>query len=186
MFIKLMRKAGEPIWIKAESIITVEPARTGGTVVVPMGDGLDYEVVEEPETVLALIAGEPPPKPKKATRATKKTKAKEEETAAPEDAPAEPKKAKRTVRKTKAEPEVAPADAAPTEAEPVEETEPVAPVFFPAEHLVRVRKMAPGSVRKLTNTLVKQFNVEDPDTIVKHLEATGVITVVEHGRVNWL
>ncbi len=162
MFVKLMRKEGQPIWIKAESVVTVEGSLTGGSIVVPMGDGLDYEVIEEPEVVLALLAGEKPPAPKKAKRATtKKAKEKEE---------AEESKPKKTTRKRttkKKEPEVP-------------------PVFFPVEQLERVRKMAPGSVRKLANTLNKQFNVSDPDALIKHLEATGVIAVVEHGHVNWL
>ncbi len=183
MFIKLMRKAGEAIWIKAESIITVEPARTGGTIVVPMGDGLDYEVVEEPETVLALIAGEPPPKPKKATRKATKTKAKAADAAAIDAAaPAEekPKKKRTTKKKATAEEEEASSKAeTPAEMEPT-------PVFFTADQLARVRKMAPGSVKKLANTLATQFGVSDTNAVVRHLEETGVIAVVEHGHVNWL
>ncbi len=177
MFIKLMRKEGLPIWIKAESIVTVEPTRTGGSLVVPLGDGLDYEVCENPETVLALIAGEPLPKieppttqeeaPKKTKRvATRKAKAKAETESEVAVTPTEEKpKKKRATRKAKEEP---------------------APIFFPVDQLDRIRKMAPGSVKKLSNTLVTQFKIEDPDAIVKHLEDSGVIAVVEHGHVNWL
>ena len=52
---------GQPIWLNASFVVTVEPTRIGGAIVVPIGDGLDYEVRESPETVLALLAGTPAP-----------------------------------------------------------------------------------------------------------------------------
>ncbi len=194
MFIKLTRKDGSPIWINATSVVTVEPARESGAIVVPAGDDLDYEVVESPETVVALLTGEPPPEPpKKAKRATRKTKAKadgETETAAETAAGSageKPKKtAKRATRAKKAAPDESEPPAEPASPAEPEEAPAASPVFFPAEHLERVRKMAPGSVRKLANTLATQFKIEDPDSVVRHLEETGVISVVEHGHVNWL
>ena len=62
MFIQLTRTDGLPIWINAAFVVTVEPLRNGGTIVVPIGDGLDYEVREAPETVLALLKEAPPAK----------------------------------------------------------------------------------------------------------------------------
>ena len=53
---------GLPIWLNASFIVTVEPARSGGSIVVPIGDGLDYDVKEPPETVLALLNDAPPAK----------------------------------------------------------------------------------------------------------------------------
>jgi uncharacterized protein YlzI (FlbEa/FlbD family) len=61
MYIKLTRMNGQPIWLNASFVVTVEPTRIGGAIVVPIGDGLDYEVRESPETVLALLAGAPAP-----------------------------------------------------------------------------------------------------------------------------
>ena len=61
MYIKLTRMNGQPIWLNASFVVTVEPTRIGGAIVVPIGDGLDYEVRESPETVLALLAGAPTP-----------------------------------------------------------------------------------------------------------------------------
>jgi len=52
---------GQPIWLNASFVVTVEPMRSGGAIVVPIGDGLDYEVRESPETVLALLSGAPQP-----------------------------------------------------------------------------------------------------------------------------
>jgi len=61
MYIKLTRTNGLPIWLNASFVVTVEPTRSGGAIVVPIGDGLDYEVRETPETVLALLANAPAP-----------------------------------------------------------------------------------------------------------------------------
>ena len=52
---------GRPIWLNASFVVTVEPTPIGGAIVVPIGDGLDYDVRESPETVLALLAGAPAP-----------------------------------------------------------------------------------------------------------------------------
>lgn len=60
MFIRLTRTDGLPIWINASFVVTVEPTRSGGSVVVPIGDGLDYDVREAPESVLALLDEAPP------------------------------------------------------------------------------------------------------------------------------
>ncbi len=185
MFVKFIRKDGTPIWIKAASIVTVEPAHTGGSILVPMGDGLDYEVVETPEMALAMIAGEPLPKSassveaKKTKRSTRKTKA---STEAVQEEPASAEKDEKAKKATRTRKKVVTEE---PESEPESEPEPV-PIFFAADQIDRLRKMAPGSVKKLANTLVKQFKVEDPDVVVKHLEVTGVIAVVEHGHVKWL
>ena len=66
MFIKLTRTDGRPIWINPDFIVTVESRKDGGSIVVPGGDGLDYDVKESPETVMGLCGGtvaeaEPPP-----------------------------------------------------------------------------------------------------------------------------
>ena len=60
MFIRLTRIDGLPIWINASFVVTVEPTRSGGSIVVPIGDGLDYDVREAPESVLALLNEAPP------------------------------------------------------------------------------------------------------------------------------
>ena len=59
MFIKLTRKNDWPIWLNSSFIVTVEPAKNGGSIVVPIGDGLDYEVRETPDVVLSMLAVAP-------------------------------------------------------------------------------------------------------------------------------
>ena len=60
MFIKLTRLNGAPIWINGAYVVTVEKGRQVGSVVVPIGDGLDYDVKETPEQILAMIDGKVP------------------------------------------------------------------------------------------------------------------------------
>ena len=60
MFIQLTRTDGVPVWLNACFVVTVEPSRSGGSIVVPIGDGLDYEVRESPDAVLAMLEGAPP------------------------------------------------------------------------------------------------------------------------------
>ena len=63
MFIKLTRFDNRPVWLNASFIVTVEPRRDGnGAVVVPIGDGLDYDVRETPAEVLRMLEGAPEPK----------------------------------------------------------------------------------------------------------------------------
>lgn len=76
MYIKLTRFDNTPVWINAAFVVTVEPRKQGaGSIVVPIGDGLDYEVRETPEAVLAMLEGAPvatvvPVPPPKALTAT--------------------------------------------------------------------------------------------------------------------
>ena len=60
MFIKLTRTDGRPIWINPEFIVTVEGRKDGGAIVVPAGDGLDYDVKESPDAVMRLCGGGEP------------------------------------------------------------------------------------------------------------------------------
>ena len=63
MFIKLTRFDNRSVWLNASFIVTVEPRRDGnGAVVVPIGDGLDYDVRETPAEVLRMLEGAPEPK----------------------------------------------------------------------------------------------------------------------------
>ena len=59
MFIRLTKKDGNHIWLNSAFIVTVEPVKSGGAVVVPFGDGLDYEVRESAESIISLVEGVP-------------------------------------------------------------------------------------------------------------------------------
>ena len=62
MYIKLTRFDNRPVWLNAAFVVTVEPRKDGsGAVVVPIGDGLDYDVRESPEDVLRMLEGAPVP-----------------------------------------------------------------------------------------------------------------------------
>ena len=143
MFIKLTRLDSRPVWLNASFIVTVEPRRDGnGAVVVPIGDGLDYDVRESPETVLGMLEGAPVPavvpvpvsdcltktpddvspaqEPKPAEAKPEQKPAEQKSAAKSEgEKPAEKKSRKRTTRaKTK------PAEEKPAEAKAVAEEKP--------------------------------------------------------------
>lgn len=155
MFIKLTKLDNTPVWLNAGLIVTVEARSGGGSIVVPMGDGLDYDVREKPEVVLQMLgavsepicAPEPmavsePPKPvrKRAVRS--------------------PAKKRTTRRANKAE------------------------LTLSDEQTDRLRKMAPGSLRKLQNTLATQFKVEDVEAEIAALIAHDVLSL-DQDHVSW-
>ena len=152
-FLRLTRLDGTSVWINSAFVVTVEPRKGGGAVVVPVGDGLDYDVKESPEVVVALLSGEPVPEPPAAP--------------APEAAPP------------------------PAPATPAKKASPVAAARKPSvaglteEELVRLRKMAPRTVKKLQNTLATQFKSADAAAAMSELEASGEFTV-EGTRVKWI
>jgi len=208
MFIKLTRLDNTPIWINAAFVVTVEPRKGGGSVVVPIGDGLDYDVRETTEQVLAMLGGAPVPavvpvpapkmlvptpedvspdteptndeppaekpteelKPAKRTRRTKKAAEKSEG----EDVELKPAKRTRRTKKAAMEEvvEVKPAVEKPA-------------VELSAEQIARLRKMMPGSRRKLWNTLVTQFKVADAEAAVAFLHDSGVIEVGSQDHIIW-
>ena len=55
MFVRFTKKDGTLVWLNANFIVTIEAVRNGGSIVVPMGDGLDYEVRESVETIIPMI-----------------------------------------------------------------------------------------------------------------------------------
>jgi len=189
MFIKLTRLDNSPIWINAAFVVTVEPRKGGGSIVVPIGDGLDYDVRETTDQVLAMLGEAPVPAvvPVPAPRMLAPTP----EDVSPDTEPLkdeppsettaeEPKPAKRT-RRTK---KVAEGEA---EAKPVRKTRAKAKkpaVDFPDEQIERLKKMVPGSMRKLINTLVTQFKVTDAEAVVAFLQERGIVEV-EREHVIW-
>ncbi len=212
MFIKLEKIDGRAIWLNAAFIVTVEPRKDGGSVVVPVGDGLDYDVKESPETVLALLDGAPTPAimPILSTDALKtsasandeKLSVKDEKAAdkasardekAATDAPAKPaaRKAsttrKRTTRKAQTQAKAAeekPVVAKTEQSDVTETAEPKSEGALGDQEIERLRKMAPRSTKKLRNTLSAQFKIKDADSAIRYLEMRGVLAV-ERDHVAW-
>jgi len=222
MYVKFTRLDGSAIWINAAFVVTVEPRKLGGSVVVPIGDGLDYDVRETPEQVLKMLEGAPevtvvpvpPPKglaptpadvspepeekpmpePAPAAAEHKTARGRSRAKAAPADGETKPARkprsraAKKVAESAAMEPapaaEPPPAPASP--AEPAASTAPaVAPgVVFGDEQVERLRRMAPRSLKKLSNTLVSQFRIKDPEYVIRELAARGVL-FVEQDHVNW-
>lgn len=216
MYIKLTRLDNTPIWINASFVVTIEPRKGGGSVVVPIGDGLDYDVKEMPEAVLSLLDGAPapavvpvPPPPmlaptqpadvspeatesdlpppaepsappaRRTTRSRAKAKpAAETVESAADDKPAAAKKT-RAPRKAKRSTQDFALQQAP---EPTSDTAPA--LELAEDQVARLKKMAPGSVRKLQNTLATQFKVADPEATIAALVAHEVLAI-ERDHVVW-
>ena len=246
MFIKLTRIDGQDVWFNSQYVVTVEPRKGSGALVVPLGDGIDYEVRESPEMIVAALGGDLAPgkakrlppvvpvaaKPPSVAPADKVAKP---SAAVPETKPelpdfrinsaatpvpfelrnvpeageaaaVPPPPAKKTVRRKRTTAKTA-ADESPSaakkkessaetpaEAPPKKKTVRKAatrkpklpPLPLTDEQLVRLQKMAPGNAKRLTNTLKAQFAVEEAEPVIAALQAHGVITVNEQGRISWV
>ena len=208
MFIQLTRADGTHVWLNASFVVTVEPSRGGGSIVVPIGDGLDYEVLETPEAVLAVLDGAPPakvvPVPPPKTLAPRPDDVSPEVN--PLDCDSIAKKEKDTVspRKTrKAKSSTAKNDNAEDEGK-VQEPKPAAkkkrnvsakkPPEKPAlpddfqEILEGLKERKCRTVKRLRNAM-KSFHgktdVEEMDRIIEEMMNTGLILVEPDGHVKW-
>ena len=186
MYIKLTRFDNRPVWLNAAFVVTVEPRRDGsGAVVVPIGDGLDYDVRESPEEVLRMLEGCPAPQvvPVPVSDCLTKT---------PADVSPEPERQEKEIAKPieakPGEPEAKPVKK-PARAKKPAAAKKAKPAKKPVlelsdDEVVRLGKLAPKSIAKLKNTLSTQFRVSDVSETVAALEAKGVIKL-DGNHVSW-
>ena len=193
MYIKLTRFDNRPVWLNAAFVVTVEPRRDGsGSVVVPIGDGLDYDVRESPEEVLRMLEGCPAPQVVPVPVSDCLTKTPADISPEPERKPPEPVRQEKEVEKLVEESAEAPAakpakkaakprkPAAAKKAKPAKK-----PVLeLSDEEVTRLGKLAPKSIAKLKNTLSTQFRVADVSETVAALEAKGIIKL-DGNHVSW-
>ena len=194
MYIKLTRFDNRPVWLNAAFVVTVEPRRDGsGSVVVPIGDGLDYDVRESPEEVLRMLDGCPAPKVVPVPVSDCLTKTPADVSPEPERKP--PEERPHDEKPPEVKPEPVAADVAAKPAKKVARTRKTAaekklkPVKKPKldlsdDEVTRLGKLAPKTVAKVKNTLVTQFHVEDPSATIAALEAKGILSL-DGNRVNW-
>ena len=191
-FVRLTRLDGSPIWLNASFVVTLEPRKGGGSVVVPIGDGLDYDVRETPEAVLAYLDGAPVPEvvPVPTSDALTPTpddvspEGGDDEAKKEEEAEAA-KPAKKTARKTTKRKSAAaekPEKAEETPAFEQPQASPAADLLD--DEIARLRKMAPRTVKKLQNTLMTQFKSVNAEAALATLVSRGVV-VIDGTRVNW-
>jgi len=190
-FVRLTRLDGSPIWLNASFVVTLEPRKGGGSVVVPIGDGLDYDVRETPEAVLAYLDGAPVPEVVPVPTSDALTPTPEDvspeggDDEAKKDEPETAKPAKKTARKTTKRKSAAAEKAEKTEEPPAFEQPPASPAAdLLDDEIARLRKMAPRTVKKLQNTLMTQFKSVNAEAALATLVSRGVI-VVDGTRVNW-
>jgi len=194
MFIKLTRLDGKPIWFNRNYIVTVEPRKEQGSLVVPLGDGLDYEVVETAERIVRLLGGgtvvaaELSPEVPGPTVTDEETELQDKKTAARKDAGRTAKKTAKgkSVAAADAENAAKPAIGKKTAAKPsAKKSVKLPPIPLSEEQLVRLRRMSPGSLKKLVNTLTSQFGVSKPEKTVDALLSRKIISVSSQGHVDW-
>lgn len=194
MFVKLKKKDGSPVWVNAGYVVTVTPAKYGGSTVVPIGDGFDYDVMEEPDEVVALLSGAAGQEAEKPKRKTRSKKAAAQKTGGEPKGGGEGEPKGESAPKAESEPkdESAPEDEVESvfgEAKGAPAAEDVLAeklkFDFPEEYIARLRKLAPRSLRKLNNTLVAQCNVTDPGPVVMYLVDRRVISI-DKSHVTWL
>ena len=201
MYIKLTRMNGRPIWLNASFVVTVEPTRIGGAIVVPIGDGLDFEVRESPETVLALLADAPAPtvvpvRPPRALAPQPEDVSPEEERPSdlePEKQMEETKPAKRGRRRKKnAESSATASTANKAQDQSAKEasrtTDPPEPEGF--REIVadlKARKCRTG--KRLRNAIKSYFKKTDEleiDYIIETMINRGYMLVGSDGHVTWI
>lgn len=181
-YIKLTRPDGTPIWISKAFVVTIEPRKGGGSVVVPIGDGLDYDVKENPEIVLSMLQDEPMPSvvpvpPPKGLAPTPEDVSPEDvESQAIEEAQEPEKPAKKvTRRKTKAAKEEADKKVEDAVAKPKRKRRTKTPPMpLDEAQLKRLLSAPPRSLVKLRNALASQFKIADVDEAVSALEANKI------------
>ena len=215
MFIKLTQLDGKSIWFNSAYIVTVEPRKGSGALVVPLGDGIDYEVVESPAQIIELLGGsispaadphvvkgDAPSEPVAVVQADEPSFSVIlnglSNVGAPADADVSP--AAKTTRKTrgraaatavkKAKPV---ADEAVRKAPSAKKTAGKAaakksklpPIPLTEDQLIRLQKMSPGTLKKLVNTMMSQFGVAETEQAVDALQAREIISVTGQGHVEW-
>lgn len=184
-FVRLTKLDGSPIWLNASFVVTIEPRKGGGSVVVPIGDGLDYDVREAPEAVLSYLDGAPVPEVVPVPTSDALTPTPEDvspeggrdEAEGEDDGDGKPDRkpaGKPAVRKR-----VEPGDAASAQGPAG-----TAAGDLLESELVRLRKMAPRTMKKLQNTIMTQFRAANCEAAIAALVSRGII-VVDGTRINW-
>ena len=193
MYTKLTRFDNRPVWLNAAFVVTVEPRRDGsGAVVVPIGDGLDYDVRESPEEVLRMLEGCPAPQVVPVPVSDCLTKTPADVSPEPERKPPEPERQEKEIAKPieekPGEPEAKPVKK-PARAKKPAAAKKAKPAKKPVlelsdDEVTRLGKLAPKSIAKLKNTLSTQFRVADVSETVAALESKGVIKL-DGNHVSW-
>ncbi len=214
MYIQLTRIDGSPIWLNASFIVTIEPTKNGGSIVVPIGDGLDYEVKESADAVLGLLKEAPcaavvPVPPPKSLAPTSKDVAPgnlEANEMAHEQKASAPKKATKASAKTKKSASAGsakkPKDEAkvetPAEVQDKEQTvvDSVAdeaaqtvPQEDPVGQIIEKLKAHKCRTEKRLMNFIKSSHktMSDADVleVMDALKSRGYITVKDDGHVTW-
>jgi hypothetical protein len=197
-FVKFTRLDGgnTPVWVNASFVVTVEPRKGGGALIVPMGDGMDYEVKESPETVLEMLEGTQVseviavPAPTGLTsmsavvsaKSDERTEETSESPAVLEETQSEKKvTAKKAVAKKKSA-EKKPATPKKRASAKTKEV-PIDP--FVVEAVAFIRDCRPSSKKKIENTLKNKYRNKDDgaiESVLAELEKSGSLRFQPDGH----
>ncbi len=191
MFIKLTKTDGTPVWLNPEFIVRIE-AWKKGSAVAAAGDG-DFEVMEDPRTILKLAGGTPavPVAP----AAPVGTPAVPAAPAAPVETPVVPVRKTRSRKKAVAESESEPVPAPEPAPEPAPVSEqPPASNLFPEppdevamaaailkKHRCRSRKRIQNTIKSLN----PKMSMEAARALLEQMEARGFVIIDEQGHATF-
>lgn len=208
MFIKLTRTDGTPVWMNPEFIVRFEPWKKGSAVAVA-GDG-DFEVMEEPRTILTLAGGTPatpikgepvapaPPPPPAGEPHKRKTRTRRKAEEAPSAEVAEAPKAEEAPvvpPAPESAPEPAPEPAPAPVPAPAPEPAP-APTdnLFPEppdeveaaaailkKHRCRSRKRIQNTIKSLN----PKMSMEAARALLEQMEARGLVIIDAQGHATF-
>lgn len=213
MYLKLTRIDGRPIWLNASFIVTIEPMQNGGAIVVPIGDGLDYEVRESPDAVLAMLEGAPPatvvpvPPPKSLAPTPKDVTPEDSVTGGKMERKLDtPKKTVKTTAKTKKTSTAAagkkktkseeseshsethdekPASVAASAAEPVSAGLSDDDIERIAEKLLSHKCRTEKRLRNFIKSSYKTFDETQISEVIEAMKLRGYFIVEDGGHVTW-
>lgn len=207
MFIRLTRVDGVPVWLNASFVVTVEPARGGGSIVVPIGDGLDYEVKETPEAVLAILEGAPSasvvPVPPPKALVPRPDDVSPEADVANRDYPPPPdtgsavkktrrKKAESAKKEAAVQPGQEPAPKASARKKRATASKKQVEKQLPSDDFQKIadglRERKCRTVKRMRNAMKSFYGKTDDveiDGIIEGMINTGLIEIAADGHVNW-
>ena len=201
MFVKLTRTDGTPVWLNPDFIVRVEPWKKGSAVAAA-GDG-DFEVMEDPRTIIALAGGvrvaqAPKGEGRASARpATGETPVAPEVQAATGETPVVPVRKTRSRKKAVSEPAPAstPAPEPAPAPEPVPEPTPEsANNLFPqppdevAVAAAILKKQRCRSRKRIQNTIKSmnpKMSMDAARALLEQMEARGFVLIDAQGHATF-
>ena len=200
MFVKLTKTDGTPVWLNPDFIVRIEPWKKGSAVAAA-GDG-DFEVLEDPRTILSLAGGvrveaargsrgarpatgETPVVPvvgrgvHDAPAATGETPVVPVEPAATDETPVAPVRKTRSRKKAVAEPAPEPPAEEALFPDPPDEVAVAASIL--KKNRCRSRKRIENTIKSLN----PKMSMADARALLQQMEARGLVLIDAQGHATF-